>query len=69
MRVRTYVHGSGLRFSWGRIAERFPNRTKVAVKSRWRQIASDEQLKQHALKRQGEHKAWDEAQDEQVGLA
>ena len=69
MRVRTYVHGSGLRFCWGRIAERFPGRTKQAVMQRWKQIASDEQYKEHALKQHGEHKAWDEAQEEQVGLA
>ena len=53
--------------SWTHVAERFPNRTKVAVKHRWKEIASEQLYKAHAFKVHGKHKAWDEAQEEQVG--
>ena len=53
--------------SWTHVAERFPNRSKAAVRVRWREIASEQLRKAHALQVQGEHKAWDEEQDEQVG--
>ena len=49
------------------MAERFPNRSKVAVMERWKKIASEQLYKAHALRVKGEQKAWDEAQDEQVG--
>ena len=49
------------------MAERFPNRSKQAVKDRWRQIASEQLRKAHALQVKSEQKAWDEEQDEQVG--
>ena len=49
------------------MAERFPNRSKVAVKHRGKEIASEQLYKAHALQVHGEHKAWDEEQDEQVG--
>ena len=61
------MHPSGLRLSWTHVAERFPNRSKQAVKDRWREIASEQLKKAHALQVQGEHKAWDEEQDKQVG--
>ena len=48
------------------MAERFPNRTKAAVKMRWKRLASAQLRKAHALQVQGEHKAWDEEQEEQV---
>ena len=46
--------------------ERFPNRSKKAVKDRWKKIASEQLRKAHALQVHGERKAWDEEQDEQV---
>ena len=49
------------------VAERFPNRTKTAVKERWKRLASEQLRKAHALHVRGEHKAWDEVQEEQVG--
>ena len=39
----------------------------MAVRHRWKEIASEQLYKAHALQVQGEHKAWDEEQDEQVG--
>ena len=56
-----------MRLSWTHVAERSPNRTKQAVKHRWREIASEQLYKAHALQVHGERKAWDEEQDEQVG--
>ena len=67
IQLRMYVHRSGLRLSWTHVAERFPNRSKQAVRMRWKEIASEQLRKAHALQVQGEHKAWDEEQDEQVG--
>ena len=67
IQLRTYVHRSGLRLSWTHVAERFPNRTKQAVKDRWKRLASEQLRKAHAFTVQGERKAWDEEQDEQVG--
>ena len=34
---------------------------------RWREIASEQLKKAHALTVHGEHKAWDDEQDAQVG--
>ena len=56
-----------MRLSWTHVAERFPNRSKQAVQHRWQQIASEQLYKAHALQGHGERKAWDEAQDAQVG--
>ena len=61
------MHRSGLRLSWTHVAERFPNRSKAAVKERWKRLASEQLRKAHALQVQGERKAWDEEQEEQVG--
>ena len=52
--------------SWTHVAERFPNRTKWAVMLRWKRLASEQLRKAHAFTVQGEHKAWDEEQEEQV---
>ena len=60
------MHRSGLRLSWTHVAERFPNRSKKAVMKRWREIASEQLRKAHALRVHGEHKAWDEEQEELV---
>ena len=61
------MHPSGLRLSWTHVAERFPNRSKVAVKNRWKRLASEQLYKAHALQVHDGGKAWDEEQDEQVG--
>ena len=55
-----------MRLSWTHVAERFPNRSKMAVMHRWKEIASEQLRQAHALLVQGEQKAWDEAQDEEV---
>ena len=55
-----------MRLSWTHVAERFPNRSKVAVKHRWKEIASEQLYKAHAFKVHGKNQAWDEAQEEQV---
>ena len=60
------MHRSGLRLNWTHVAERMPNRSKKAVRERWREIASEQLRQAHALLVQGEQKAWDEAQEEQV---
>ena len=36
------------------------------MQDRWKRIASEQLYEAHAFKVQGEHKAWDEEQDEQV---
>ena len=56
-----------MRLSWTHVAERFPNRSKAAVVHRWKMIASEQLRKAHALTVHGEHKAWDERQDDHVG--
>ena len=64
--LRTYVHRSGLKLSWSHVAERMPNRSKAALQHRWREIASEQLRRKHALHVRGEQKPWDEVEKEQV---
>ena len=66
--LRTYVHRSGLKLSWSHVAERMPNRSKQALRKRWREIASEQLRRKHALLVQGKQKTWDEEEEEQVGM-
>ena len=60
------MHRSGLKLSWSHVAERMPNRSKQALQHRWREIASEQLRRKHALNVRGERKLWDEEEEEQV---